>query len=459
MDNINKNIFRDYDIRGIAYKDLNKETVYKIGLALGTILRKKNKKDIIIGYDNRKSSIYIFKALTKGLKETGMNVINIGLVTTPMYYFALKHLKITAGVMITGSHNPKEHNGLKISYNGKYNAYGKDIKKIYDAIKKGLFYFDKGSIKKENIKEEYIDYITSSLNIKPNKLKVVVDPGNGTSSVIIKDILERLKINYIAINNVSDYNFPNHHPDPSVKENMKDLIKTVIKHKADVGFAYDGDADRTGMVDDKGNIIETEELMIIFIRNIINKYDNKKILYDVKCSRILKEEIEKLNGIPIEFRTGNSYFRAKITNENIIFGGEYSGHIFFNDKFYGADDGIYVSLRMIEIMANSNKKVRELLKGVKKYYTSNEEDIAVSDNIKFKIIEDIKKYCIDKKYNISDIDGCKVLFEDGFALVRASNTTPSVRTKFEANTKKRLTAIENEFKTVIFQSIKNNLTD
>ncbi|MFA5602344.1 MAG: phosphomannomutase/phosphoglucomutase [Bacilli bacterium] len=458
MNNINENIFRDYDIRGIAHEDLDKKNVYKIGVAIGTILNEKNKKAIVIGYDNRESSVYIFNALTKGLIETGINIVNIGLVTTPMYYFALKYLKINAGIMITGSHNPKKYNGMKISFNGNYNAHGKDIKNIYDVIKKGLFHSGKGSLKKKNIKGEYIDYIKSSINIKPNKLKVVIDPGNGTASIIIKDIFDSLKIDYIAINDISDCNFPNHHPDPSIKKNMQDLKEAVIKYKADVGFAYDGDADRMGMVDSRGNIIEIEEVMIIFIRNIINKYDNKKIVYDVKCSRILKEEIEKLNGIPIEIRTGNPYLRAKITNENIIFGGEFSGHIFFNDKFYGADDGIYVSLRMIEVLINSNKKVIELLKGVKKYYTSDEEDIKINDNIKFEIIEKIKKYCIQKKYNILDIDGCKALFEDGFALVRASNTAPSIRTKFEADSKERLIEIENEFKNIIYELIKN-LTD
>ncbi|MGI6329706.1 MAG: phosphomannomutase/phosphoglucomutase [Bacilli bacterium] len=447
--NINENIFRGYDIRGIYEKDLTIDVAYTIGLGFGTKLRKENKTTTIIGYDNRESSPILFEALAKGIIDTGIDVINLGLVTTPMYYYALTLFKANSGIMITGSHNPKEYNGFKMTFTGIYNAYGEYIKEFKDLVLRGNFLEGQGKIVKENIEERYLNYITSSIKLGDYQPKIVVDCGNGTPAIIIKKVLDKLNIDYYPLYCESDPNYPNHHPDPSVEKNLEALKNKVLELKADVGFAYDGDGDRVGMVDELGKTVPADHFMIIVIRNLINKIEDKRFLYDVKCSKAIEDEIIKLNGTPICYRTGNSYVRAKIYEEGIKFGGELSGHIFFNDKFHGFDDGVYSSLRMIEIISKENKAVSSLLEGISKYYSTEELKIKADDNIKFKQIEQVKEYCLEKNYNILTIDGCKVLFEDGFALIRASNTGPNITMRFEAKTETRLKEIKEEFETLL----------
>ena len=314
---MSEHIFRAYDIRGIYGSEIDLDLAYKIGRAFGTKLIHEQKYITIVGYDNRSSSVDIYNSLSKGIIDSGVDVINIGLVTTPMYYFALHMFKATSGVMITASHNPKEYNGFKISFNGKYNAYGEQIQEFKEMVKKGEFKNGKGTIITQNIKERYISFTLASIRLGSRKLKVVIDSGNGTSSIVVKDIFDLMDLDYIPLFTESDPNFPNHHPDPSIRENTKDLSETVIKEKADVGFAYDGDADRIGVVDEKGELIPIDKYMIIILRNILNKLDDKRILYDVKCSKALEDEIDKLGGIKLCSRTGNSYLRAKIETEKI----------------------------------------------------------------------------------------------------------------------------------------------
>ncbi len=449
VNNINDFIFRGYDIRGIVEKDIDENVSYTIGKAFGSKIKEEDKKNTIIGYDNRESSPIISKALIKGIIDTGINVIDIGLVTTPMYYYALNMLKITSGIMITGSHNPINYNGLKITFNGIHNAYGQTIKDFRDFIKQQQFINGQGEIKKEDIKKQYIDYITSSIQLGNRKLKVVIDCGNATASIIVKDVLNRFNLEYIPLYCNSDPTFPNHHPDPSVEKNMADLKAKVIETNADIGLAFDGDADRIGIIDEQGNMINADHFMIIIIRNIINNLDDKRILYDVKCSKALEDEIKKLGGTPICYRTGNSCLRFKIAKDNIKFGGELAGHIFFNDKFYGYDDGIYAGLRMLEILSKTNKKVSELLIGINQYYSTNELKIKALDNIKFEKIKKVINYCDKKGYKTLTIDGCKAIFDDGFALIRASNTGPNITMRFEAKTKERLKEIQEEFENLL----------
>ncbi len=438
-------IFRAYDIRGIYEDEIDLDLSYKIGRAFGTRLISEQKYITIIGYDNRSSSVDIFKALSKGIVDSGVDVINIGLVTTPMYYFALHMFKATSGIMITASHNPKEYNGFKISFNGRYNAYGDQIQDFKETVKKEEFKNGKGTIINQDIKERYVSFTLASIRLGNRKIKVVIDSGNGTSSVVVKDIFDKLDVDYVPIFTDSNPDFPNHHPDPSVRENTKDLTDTVIKEKADVGFAYDGDADRLGIVDEKGNLIPIDQFMIIIIRNIINKLDDKRILYDVKCSKALEDEIDKLKGIKVCSRTGNSYLRAKIETDKIEFGGELSGHVFFNDKFPGYDDGIYASLRLLEILSNTDLKLSELLNGIVKYHSTDELKMSIEEDKKSYLIQNLYKYCQIKKYKYLDIDGCKVIFDDGFALVRPSNTGPNITLRFEAKTDIRLKEIQQEF--------------
>jgi phosphomannomutase/phosphoglucomutase len=446
---MSEHIFRAYDIRGIYGSEIDLDLAYKIGRAFGTKLILEQKYITIVGYDNRSSSVDIYNSLSKGIIDSGVDVINIGLVTTPMYYFALHMFKATSGVMITASHNPKEYNGFKISFNGKYNAYGEQIQEFKEMVKKGEFKNGKGTIITQNIKERYISFTLASIRLGSRKLKVVIDSGNGTSSIVVKDIFDLMDLDYIPLFTESDPNFPNHHPDPSVRENTKDLSETVIREKADVGFAYDGDADRIGVVDEKGELIPIDKYMIIILRNILNKLDDKRILYDVKCSKALEDEIDKLGGIKLCSRTGNSYLRAKIETEKIEFGGELSGHVFFNDRFPGYDDGIYASLRLIEILSNTDKKVSELLDGIELYHSTDEIKMEINENKKQFLIRNLIEYCKEKKYNYLDIDGCKVIFDDGFALVRPSNTGPNITLRFEAKTENRLQEIKKEFENKI----------
>lgn len=450
---MNENIFRGYDIRGVYQDDLTVDVAYKIGQAFGTKLKNENKSKTVIGYDNRESSPVLFDALAKGVTDTGVDVIKLGLVTTPMYYFSLGLFKATSGIMITGSHNPKEYNGFKMTFNGIYNAYGEYIQEFKRSVLKGEFSSGNGIIIEENIEQKYIDFITSSINLGRKKVKAVVDCGNGTPSIIAEKVFDKIGIDYVPLFCESNPDYPNHHPDPSVSKNLEHLRKKVLEEKADVGFAFDGDGDRFGLVDENGEIISADHFMIIVIRNIIDQSEDKRFLYDVKCSKALEDEIIKLGGTPICNRTGNSYLRARIAGDNIRFGGELAGHIFFNDKFNGFDDGVYCALRMAEILSNTDKKASELTDGINTYYSTEELKMSVADDVKFQKVDEIRAYCEEKGYKTLTIDGCKALFDDGFALVRASNTGPNITMRFEAQTEQRLKEIQEEFENVLHSII------
>ena len=441
---INKNIFRGYDIRGVFGSDLTEKIAFTIGRSFGTKAKKENKTFVIIGYDNRESSPILFKGLKEGINSTGVDVLSIGMVTTPMYYFALNKFSAKAGIMITGSHNPKEYNGFKITFNGIHNAYGDDIVDFRDFTLSGNFINGIGSSKEVNIEDDYVDYLAKDLTISEN-LKVLVDCGNGASSIIVDKVFSKLNLNYETMYCTPDSNYPNHHPDPSVYENLKDLQKEVVNRNFDLGIAFDGDADRVGLVNNEGEIIPTDHYMIVVIRNIIDKLEDKRFLFDVKCSKALEDEIKKLGGTPIMYRTGNSYLRAKTHYDDIKFSGEYSGHIFFNDKFYGFDDGIYCGLRMLEIMSETNLSASKLQEGIEKYYSTEEIKLHVDDDTKFELIDNIIKYSKEKGYNTLTIDGCKVMDDDSFALIRASNTGPNITMRFEAKTKEKLNKLQKEF--------------
>lgn len=446
---INQNIFREYDLRGIYNEDLNEDIAYTIGRAFGSYMQQKGQTKTIVGYDNRESSPILSNGLITGILETGMDVINLGLVTTPMYYFAKQHLGLTNGIMITASHNPKEYNGFKMSFSKIGNAYGPLINDFKKFVNNGVFIDGKGVEEKIDIRNSYLDLIISSIDLGNKKIKAVVDCGNGTGSIIIKDILDILKIEYYPLYCDSDSNFPNHHPDPSVSKNMIDLSNKVKELGYDLGIGIDGDADRVGIVDEKGNVIGADLYMLIIYRNLVNKLKNKKALYDVKCSKTLIDELDKLGIEKVMYRTGNSYMNMMMQEGNFDFGGEYSGHVFFRDKFPGFDDGIYAGLRMIEILSNTDKKLSELLDGINKYYSTEELKIEVTEENKFKIVNEVKKYCDEKEYKYVDIDGVRVEFDDSWALVRASNTGPNITVRFEAKTEKRLEKIQEEFMNVI----------
>lgn len=444
---LNKRIFREYDIRGVYGNEMDEETAYQIGLAYGTKLRELGKFETVVGYDNRLSSPILEENIVKGIKETGINIKRLGLVTTPMCYFAANYLGTNASMMITASHNPKEYNGFKFSYNGIHNACGEEVKEIYRKILEKNFIYGNGGIEQVDITKPYLELIKNSLNFGSRKLKIIYDCGNGTTSVIAGKVFETLGLEAIPMFDVSDGSFPNHHPDPCIYENLALLKEKVISEHADIGIGYDGDGDRLGILDEFGNMIETDKLMIILWRHLHDKVTKKEGMFDVKCSKALEDELIRLGIKPVECRTGNSYTRKESALGNYPIGGEYSGHLYLRDKFPGYDDGIYNSLRLVELLTNVNSTLSSLLEGVPKYYTTPELKVPVSDDKKFMVIEKMKDYCEKMKYNTLTIDGAKAKFEDGFALVRASNTGPNITLRFEATTEKRLNEIKEEFTT------------
>ena len=440
-----KNMFREYDIRGVYGSDLTDDVAYHIGRAFGTNLVRKNIKSTVVAYDNRLSSVSLEKNLVKGLVECGINVLRIGLATTPMCYFAANYLNTNSSMMITASHNPKEYNGFKFSYNGIHNAYGESVMDIYNLITKEDYENGIGTIENKDIKEAYINLVCDKLKFN-KKIKVVYDCGNGTGSIIAGDIFKRLKdIESIGICDTSDGTFPNHHPDPCVEENLEMLKKKVIEEHANLGVGYDGDADRVGFVDEKGNFIEIDKFLAIMWNYLYDKVDKKECLFDVKCSKCLEDELIRLGVKPVEYRTGNSYTRAATAKGNYPLSGELSGHVYFRDKWPGYDDGIYVGMRLIEMLSNTDKPLSSYLDNLPKYYSTPEIKVKTDDDIKFKIIDKMKDYCESKGYYFITLDGVKVKYDDGFALVRASNTGPNITMRFEAKTKERLEEIRKEF--------------
>ena len=445
---INKYIFRLYDIRGVYNKDIDENIAYLIGKAFGTKLKRLGKTKTLVGHDNRYSSESLNKNLIKGITECGINVTSLGLVTTPMYYYGWDLLKIDSGIMITASHNPKDDNGFKFSYNGIHNAYGDSSLELYNMIINNDFIESDtiGKVDTYNIKEEYLKMITSNINLD-KKLKVIYDCGNGTTSIIADDVFNTFKdkLDLIPLFNTSDPTFPNHHPDPAVEENLTVLKEKVREEHADLGIAFDGDGDRIGIIDEQGKFLDIDKFMILVWKYLITTPVEKKTFYDIKCSLTLKEELDKL-GVQNEFyRTGNSYTKEKSYKGNYPFSGELSGHVYFRDKFNGYDDGIYAGLRLIEILSTTKKTITEYLKGITHYECTPEIKVPIPDDIKFQKITEIEKYCQEKKYKTLLIDGVKVFFEDGSALVRASNTGPNITCRFEAKTKERLETIKNEF--------------
>lgn len=447
--NINKYIFRGYDIRGVYPTDLNKDVAYIIGRSFGTYVSKMGKKTCIVGRDNRYSSLELASFLIEGILSTGVDVIDLGLVTTPMYYYACILKNNPTGIMVTASHNPKDDNGFKFAFDERGNARGEMIEEFRDFTFKGEFINGEGKLSNYDVRDEYIKLMLDNISLGKRPLKVILDLGNGTTTCIAKDIYYRLPIDIETLFGESDSSFPNHHPDPCVEENLSALRKEVLDKKADIGIAFDGDGDRVGIIDEKGNYIPTDKYMIIIIRDIINKVKNKTFLYDVKCSKALDDEIVKLGGKSICYRTGNSYTKAKVRDDDLPFGGELSGHVYFRDKWPGFDSGIYAGLRLVEILSHTDKPLSSLLDGISHYESTPELKFASPDDKKFIVVDKIINYCRDKGYDALTIDGVRVTFNDGWALVRASNTGPNITARFEATSKERLDEIQKEFTDLI----------
>ena len=440
--NLNHNIFRAYDIRGIAFEDLTEEVVIKLGKALGSESIERGIKEFIIGRDGRNSSPQIFEWLSSGLLSTGCNVIDIGLVTSPMFYHATHYLNASSGTIITGSHNPKEYNGFKIIFN-KVPTTSQEISNLKKRIEAENFLFGEGKIEKKDVKDSYIKKIKENINIK-NKLNISIDCGNGAAGIVAKEVYESLGCTVTELYGKIDGSFPNHHPDPSKIENLSDLIDSVIKEKSCIGLAFDGDADRVGVISPAGNLVDPDMQMILFSRKVINENPGCKIVYDVKCSQLLSNEINNLNGEAIISRTGHTFIKQKIRETGAKLGGEMSGHIFFNDRWAGFDDGIYAGARLLEIIDESTDE--DIFENLPNMISTPEINIAVSDSEKFQIVENFMRKADFINAKIIDIDGIRVEFENGWGLLRASNTTPALVLRFEAQTEKVLKEIKEIFK-------------
>lgn len=450
--NIDPSIFKEYDIRGTYNKNITEDIAYTVGLGYGSYLQEKlGENSCVVGRDNRLSSLSLSNALIKGITDTGCTVYNYGQITTPMHYLT-RHINNLYGIMVTASHNPKEDNGFKFSFDKLANARGEMIYNFRDYIFAKEFLKGNGKVISKDIKKVYLEYMKKNIHMGEKKVKAVIDLGNGATTCIAREVhnlFSNLDITFICSEN--DGTFPNHHPDPAVEENMEMLKRKVIETKADVGIAYDGDGDRIGIVLENGEYISADQYMILIIKDLLPNVENKTILYDVKCSKSLEDEILKLGGTPFSYRTGTSYTEAKTKELNLSFGGEFSGHVFFNDRDYALGSGIYAGLRLLEILSKTNQTLSKMLEDTTKYFTTPELKIETTNEKKFEIVNKVLAYVKEKNYTFNAIDGVRVTFSNGWALIRASNTGPHLTIRFEAKTKDYLEILKKEFMEVVNQ--------
>ena len=437
----NKTILRAYDIRGIFEKDLNLIDALFLGKSFATLLKKKKLKNVVIGYDGRISSLKIEKELVKGLLSKGIKVYKIGLVPTPLLYFSMYSNKLDSGIMITGSHNPPSYNGFKMLLKNK-NIFGKDILDIAKISSKGEFCKNKkGKVKKISMMNKYLLFLINSANIKKN-VKVAWDPGNGSSGKIISYLTKKLNGKHYLINEKIDGTFPAHHPDPTVLKNLKQLINLVKKKKCDFGFAFDGDGDRLGVVDDKGEIIFADKIVAFLAKDVLLGKPNSKIILDIKSSQIVFNEIKKLKGRPIFWKTGHSLIKEKMKEIKATFAGEMSGHIFFADKYYGFDDAIYASIRFLNLFSDSNKSLSKIFNNMEKSFNTPELRFNSTETEKFMIVKKLKKILKKEKKKFIAIDGVRYSTKEGWWLVRASNTQNIIVARCEAYSKENLNKVK-----------------
>ena len=438
---MNPNVFREYDVRGVVGTDLNEEFVFNLGRAIGTYAAGFKIKKMTIGRDCRLSSDDYHNFLIQGLNSSGIEIIDIGLCATPMLYFSIRHLNVEGGVMITGSHNPPEFNGFKICI-GNDTIYGENIQKLRKIMESGQYLAGSASSSFQDITTAYQNYLFDNVKIA-RKIKVAVDAGNGVGGKFALPILQRYGCEVIPIYCEPDGNFPNHFPDPTVEENLADLIKAVYDQKADLGIAFDGDADRLGVISDNGEIIWGDKLLLLFAREILKQKPGSAIIGEVKCSQVLYDDIKKHSGRAIMWKAGHSLIKAKMKEEKAVLGGEMSGHLFFADRYFGYDDAIYAAIRLLEILSQAGQKMSELLSDVPQTFATPEIRMDCADDKKAQVVERIKKH-FKNNPGLIDIDGVRIPYEDGWALVRSSNTQPVIVLRFEASSASSLQRIRNE---------------
>jgi phosphomannomutase/phosphoglucomutase len=438
---MDQNIFREYDIRGIVDEQLTNETVDLLSRAIGTFFSRSGAKRIAIGYDARESSPVFGDILMRGLNGAGIDAVTIGMVPTPVLYHTVFTKPVDGGVMITGSHNPANHNGFKICL-GKQTLFGSQIQEIKHIALSGEFSEGSGSVEKMDVIDGYVTDIVSRVTPGPRKLRAIVDAGNGMGGVTAVPVYEAMGVDLVKLYIEPDSRFPNHHPDPTVTENLLDTIEAVTAYEADLGIAFDGDADRIGVVDDTGRIIWGDELMVLLSRSILEKRPGSTIIAEVKCSQNLFDDIASHGGNPIMWKAGHSLIKAKMKETDAALAGEMSGHIFFADRYYGFDDATYAGARLLEILSNTDKKLSELLSDIPETFSTPELRVPCPDDKKFDAVAEVAEH-FAKTNEVITIDGARILFEHGWGLVRASNTQAILVLRFEADSQENLDAIRN----------------
>jgi len=437
-------IFRQYDIRGIVDHDLTTEVARALGGAYAALMRERGVTGAVaVGRDNRPSGDALRDALVDGLTSAGVDVVDIGVVPTPLLYWSLHHLPVIGGIQITGSHNPPEYNGFKLSF-GTESLHGHDIQHLLQLIRTNAAPRGKGAVRHEQVIDRYVADVAQRIGKLSRPMKVVYDCGNGAGALVAPQLMRALGLDAVGLFTESDGRFPNHHPDPTVPENLQDLIAAVKREGAEIGLAFDGDADRIGLVDGEGRIVWGDHILILYARDVFERTGTgQPVIFDVKCSQALSDEIAKAGGVPVMWKTGHSLIKDKMKEMQAPIAGEMSGHMFFGEGFYGHDDALYGAARLLRIVADSGRTVRELLADVPEFVSTPEIRVECGDDRKFDLVERAVKH-FTATHDVIGVDGVRVLFGDGWGLIRASNTQPILVTRFEARSAERLAAIRAE---------------
>lgn len=441
--NLVRDIFREYDIRGITGTELTPDVARVVGRAFAALLQERGVHgSVAVGRDNRPSGDGLHDALVAGLTESGVDVIDIGVVPTPVAYWTQHNLDVVAGIQITGLHNPPEYNGFKLGI-GRASIYGNDIQRIYQLAVGGKFPEGKGSTRDEAVIDRYIDDVVGRIGRISRPLRIAADAGNGVGGLVAPKLFAALGVDVTCMFCESDGTFPNHHADPTVPENLEDIINEMYKGGYDFGVAFDGDADRIGVVQGNGDVIWGDYLLLLYARDVLTRVKNAPIIFDVKCSQALPDAIRDAGGEPVMWKTGHSLIEEKMHEMHAPLAGEMSGHMYFDEGWYGFDDALYGAARLLKIVADSGKSVQELLADVPRFVSTPEIRVTCPDDRKFGIVSDAVKY-FGAKYTTIDVDGVRIQYPDGWGLIRASNTQPVIVLRFEARTRDQLDAIRTE---------------
>ena len=446
---LNPHIFRAYDVRGRVGSDINPEVFGLVGRAYGTLIRGRHGRRIAVGQDNRESSAGLKAAFIDGARATGLDVVDIGVVTTPMLYFATAHWKLDGGANITGSHNPVDYNGVKMVHPGAAPLTEQEIQGLRESIERGAFASGAGGLTTRSPRDDYFDTVAKLVRLE-RPLKIVADAGNGIAGLYGPPLLRQLGCDVIELHCDSDGRFPNHLPDPEDPENVVDLQQKVVEVGADLGLAWDGDADRVGVIDERGRRHEADLILVLLARDLLTRHPGAKIVFDVKCSQVLVDDIRKHGGLPVMWKTGHSHLKRKMREDGILLGGEVSGHIFFAEGYYGVDDGILAACKLVEIAARHRGPISTLFDSVPHLHATPELKAPCPDGEKFRVIDELARD-LKAQFETIDIDGARVLFPGGgWGLVRASNTNPYLTLRFEAATEREIA----DMKRVIYDALR-----